>query len=290
MKRFISIILLALPLSLMAQTATIAAPNTADKPDPEFQIYLCFGQSNMEGAALVMPEDTAGVDSRFLVMETLDCPNLGRTKGNWYVATPPLCRCYTGLSPADWFGRTLVAGLPKNTRVGVINVAIGGCKIELFDRDKADEYIANEAPDWMRNMLRDYDDNPYGRLIEIARLAQKTGIIKGILLHQGESNTDDKEWPAKVKKIYDNILADLGLPPNSIPLLAGEVLYADQNGACASMNEIIATLPQTLPNAHVISSKDCRGNSFDRWHFSSDGYRELGKRFGEKMLSLIRNK
>jgi alpha-L-fucosidase 2 len=281
MKRFVIIILLVLPLSLAAQN---------DTPDPEFQIYLCFGQSNMEGAALIEGEDTVGVDSRFLVMETLDCPNLGRTKGNWYVATPPLCRCYTGLSPADWFGRTLVAGLPKNTRVGVINVAIGGCKIELFDKDKAGEYIATEAPDWMRNMLRDYNDNPYGRLIEIARIAQKTGVIKGILLHQGESNTDDKEWPAKVKKIYDNLLNDLGLPPDSIPLLAGEMLYADQNGACASMNEIIATLPQTLPQAHVISAKDCQGNSIDPWHFSSEGYRKLGKRYGEKMLSLILNK
>jgi enterochelin esterase-like enzyme len=269
-----------------AQPAPIAASNTAVKPDPNFQIYLCFGQSNMEGAAPVVAKDTAGVDSRFLVMETLDCPNLGRTKGNWYVATPPLCRCNTGLTPADYFGRALVAGLPKNARVGVINVAIGGCKIELFDKDKASAYIANEAPDWMRNMLRDYNDDPYGRLLEIAKIAKKTGVIKGILLHQGESNTGDKEWPAKVKKVYDNLLKDLGLAPNSIPLLAGEVLGADQNGACASMNEIIATLPQTLPQAHVISSKGCEGVS-DRLHFTAAGYRELGKRYGEKMLSLM---
>ncbi|GHT40053.1 hypothetical protein FACS189437_05070 [Bacteroidia bacterium] len=263
--------------------------HTADKPDPNFQIYLCFGQSNMEGAAPVVAEDTTGVDSRFLVMETLDCPNLGRSKGNWYVATPPLCRCNTGLSPADYFGRTLVAGLPKNARVGVINVAIGGCKIELFDKDKAATYIANEAPDWMKNMLRDYNDDPYGRLLEMARLAQKTGVIKGILLHQGESNTGDKEWPAKVKKVYDNLLKDLGLKPESIPLLAGEVLGEDQNGACASMNEIIATLPQTLPQAHVISSKGCQGTP-DRLHFTAEGYREFGKRYGEKMLVLTGNK
>jgi hypothetical protein len=32
----------------------------------------------------------------------------------------------------------------------------------------------------------------------MAQLAQKDGIIKGILLHQGESNTNDKEWPNKL--------------------------------------------------------------------------------------------
>jgi hypothetical protein len=272
-----------------AQPAPIAAPNTAAKPDPNFQIYICFGQSNMEGAAPVVAEDTTGVDPRFLVMETLDCPNLGRTKGNWYVATPPLCRCFTGLSPADYFGRTVLAGLPANARVGIVSVAIGGCKIELFDADKTADYVANEAPDWMKNMLRDYDNKPYERLVEIARQAQKTGVIKGILLHQGESNTGEKEWPAKVKKVYDRLLKDLGLKPNSVPLLAGEVLGEDQNGACASMNAVIATLPQTVPQAHVISSKGCEGTP-DRLHFTAAGYREFGKRYGETMLTLLKTK
>jgi hypothetical protein len=43
--------------------------------DQDFHIYLCFGQSNMEGAARIEPQDTT-VDGRFMVMETLDCPNL----------------------------------------------------------------------------------------------------------------------------------------------------------------------------------------------------------------------
>ncbi|MDR0542528.1 MAG: hypothetical protein LBH19_10025 [Dysgonamonadaceae bacterium] len=88
---------------------------------------------------------------------------------------------------------------------------------------------------------------------------------------------------------YDNLLKDLGLMPNSIPLLAGEVLGEDQNGACASMNEIIATLPQILPQAQVVSSKGCQGTP-DRLHFTAEGYRELGKRYGEKMLVLTGNK
>ncbi len=252
--------------------------------DPDFYIFLCFGQSNMEGNAKFEPQDTT-VDNRFQVMETIDCPNLGRTKGNWYPATPPLCRCFTGLTPADYFGRTLIANLPKNVRVGVINVSVGGCKIELFDKDNYQSYVST-APSWMINMINEYDGNPYARLVEMAKLAQKDGVIKGILLHQGESNTNDTLWPQKVKGVYNNLINDLKLNADSIPLLAGEVLNADQNGACASMNKIIATLPLVIPNSYVIPSSGCPGIQ-DHLHFTAEGYRMLGKRYGEKMLSIM---
>ncbi len=253
--------------------------------DKNFHIYLCFGQSNMEGNAKTEPQDTVNINPRFQVMEAVDCPSLNRTKGSWYTAVPPLCRCKTGLTPADYFGRELVANLPEKVRVGVINVAVGGCKIELFDKDQYESYTAN-VPGWMKNFLNQYDGNPYARLVEMAKLAQKDGVIKGILLHQGESNTGDTLWTKKVKVVYDNLMNDLNLKPRKVPLLAGETVNADQNGICASMNRIIATLPQTIKNAHVISSAGC-SDSADNLHFSAAGYRELGKRYATQMLLLL---
>src|SRR5665647_2796873 len=145
-------------------------------------------------------------------MEAVDCSNNGRIKGNWYTAVPPLCRCYTGLTPADYFGRTMVANLPKKVRVGVINVAVGGCKIELFDKANYQSYVST-SPDWLKNYVKEYDGNPYARLVEMAKLAQKDGVIKGILIHQGESNTNDSTWAIKVKSVYDNLMKDLKLNP-----------------------------------------------------------------------------
>ena len=78
----------------------------------------------------------------------------------------------------------------------------------------------------------------------------------------------------------------MGRKPEAVPLLAGEVVNADQNGACAGMNAIIAELPKTTPTAHVVSSAGCKARP-DRLHFTPEGYRELGKRYGEKMLSLL---
>jgi hypothetical protein len=256
--------------------------------DTNFHIYLSFGQSNMEGNAKIEPQDTVAVDSRFQVLETLNCPELKREKGKWYTAVPPLCRCKTGLTLTDYFGRTMVAHLPKNVKVGIINVAVGGCKIELFDKDKYEAYMTT-APDWMKGMVKEYDGNPYARLVEMAKIAQKDGVIKGILLHQGESNTGDTLWTKKVKIVYDNLMKDLNLNPMNVPLLAGETVNADQGGICASMNTIIATLPKTIPNSYVISSSGCTVAK-DNLHFDAAGYRELGKRYAEKMLSLNGNK
>lgn len=252
--------------------------------DPDFYIFLCLGQSNMEGAAEPEAQDSID-DKRFQVLEAVDCPSLNRIKGNWYPAVPPLCRCRSGLSPADYFGRTMVASLPDSIRIGVINVSVAGCKIELFDRDNFQTYVST-APDWLKNMVNEYDGNPYARLVEMAKLAQNDGVIKGILFHQGESNTNDTLWPQKVMVIYDNLLSDLSFSQNSVPLLAGEVVHADQGGICASMNTIIATLPQTLPNSFVISSSGCTDKQ-DNLHFTAEGYREFGKRYAIKMLSLL---
>lgn len=252
--------------------------------DPNFHIYLGFGQSNMEGNAPVEAQDTIQVNSRFQVLEAVDCPNLNRKTGQWYTAVPPLSRCTTGLTPMDYFGRTMVDQLPENVKVGVINVAVGGCKIELFDKDNYQTYVST-APEWLVNMVNEYDGNPYARLVAMAKIAQKQGIIKGILLHQGESNTNDSLWPKKVKTVYDNLLHDLGLDPENVPLLAGETVHEEQGGKCAVMNGIIARLPETIPNAHIISSNGC-AEAEDKLHFTATGYRELGKRYATKMLAL----
>lgn len=262
------------------------ADTEAITQDQDFYIFLCFGQSNMEGFPGIEEQDKTNVNDRFKVLAAVDFPELNREKGHWYTAVPPLCRPGTGLSPVDYFGRTLVASLPENIKVGVVVVAVAGCKIELFEKNKYQEY-ASTAPSWMKNIIKQYDGDPYNYLVNMAKLAQKYGVIKGILLHQGESNTGDTEWPDKVKGIYDNLIKDLNLDAEKVPLLAGEVVNADEQGACASMNKIIDELPETIPNSFVISSADCAARPPDHLHFTAEGYRKLGTRYGEKMLSLL---
>ena len=256
--------------------------------DPNFHIYLCFGQSNMEGNAKIEGKDRVGVDSRFMMMAAVDMSSSGRTKGNWYIAYPPLCRDYTGLTPADYFGRTMVENLPENIKVGVINVAVGGCAIELFDEDKCASQIKN-ADQWFKNYCAEYGNNPYKVLVTMAKKAQQKGVIKGILLHQGCSNNTQKDWPLKVKRVYTRLLNDLGLNEEETPLLIGELLSQNQGGVCWGHNSVIAKTASVIPNSYVISSKDCPGAS-DGLHFTAEGYRMIGKRYAEKMLELLDKK
>jgi hypothetical protein len=272
--------------SLLLLVALLCFNLNAFSQDTNFWIFVCFGQSNMEGFPGIQSQDKTNVDQRFQMLAAVDFPKQERKEGNWYNAVPPLCRPSTGLCPADFFGRTMVANLPKNIKVGVVVVAVGGCKIELFEKDNYQSYASN-APSWMKNFIRQYGGNPYQRLVEMSKLAQKDGVIKGILLHQGESNTGDKEWPGKVKGVYDNLLQDLNLKAENVPLLAGEVVNADQKGACASMNKIIDELPKTIPTAHVISSAGCPAIAPQQLHFTPAGYRELGKRYADTMLPLL---
>ncbi len=272
--------------SLLLSAGLLLLNVNAFSQDTNFWIFLCFGQSNMEGFPGVQEQDKTNVDNRFEVLAAVDFTSMDRKKDNWYTAVPPLCRPGCGLCPADYFGRTLVANLPQNIRVGVVNVAVAGCKIELFEKETFQRYATNaNTAAWMKNIIKTYDGDPYQYLVDMGKLAQKEGVIKGILLHQGESNSGDKEWPNKVKGIYDNLLQDLNLKAENVPLLAGELVAKDQGGACAGMNTIIDDLPKTIPTAHVISATGCtKANSL---HFNPAGYRLLGTRYGEKMLSIL---
>lgn len=261
-------------------------------PDPNFHIYIAFGQSNMEGTGRIEQQDKI-VSDRFKVLWSANdasC-NQGASKGKWSKATPPLAHCVNAkIGPTDYFGRTLLDKVDSQIKVGVIVVAVSGCSILLFDKDNYQNYIRTEQStrNWMINIINQYGGNPYGRLIEMAKKAQEDGVIKGIILHQGETDANNNQWPVMVKKIYDNIINDLGLAQD-IPLLAGEVL---RNGSKRHANTNIAKLPQQSPNFYIVSSEGFTQALDDGMnvHFTAQEYREFGKRYAEKMIDVLGSK
>jgi len=275
-------------LASFCLAAFLALSTTAfADPDPNFHIFLCFGQSNMESGARTEETDRT-VNKRFQVLADFDAPNRGWKKGNWYDAVPPLTARGTGLSLVDYFGKTMVANLPEKYRIGLVKCSVSGTKIELWDKDSYKTYLANlpASDSWKVTAANRYNGNPYQYLVDLAKIAQKDGVIKGILVHQGESNFEDPDWPKKVKKVYGDLMRDLDLKPENVVLLAGEVVNADHQGEKAAFNEILKKLPETLPNSYVISSAGLPCNP-DHLHFTAAGYREFGRRYAEKMLSLM---
>lgn len=290
MKKLFLILLTALLMTPAAFADTpLQGENTA-KPDSSFHIYLCFGQSNMEGIGTIEPIDKTGVNDRFKVMcvcET-DREQLGRIPGEWYTAVPPLCRAGAQLSVVDYFGRTMVEYLSEEYKVGIVMVAIGGTGIDCYDKDNYKSYyeeLGEIGDTFHQDLMNLYGGNPYAKLVEMGRKAQKDGIIKGILLHQGENNNMQPDWPGKVEKIYRDLLKDLDLDEKEVPLIAGEMVSAAEGGLCAGHNEYVAMLPEFM-NAYVVSSEDCEGAA-DGLHFTSQGYREMGQNYAQVALNSL---
>ena len=256
--------------------------------DPNFYIYICFGQSNMEGNAQWEAQDV-GVDPRFQMLATCNFNNPKRTMGNWYTAECPIVSPDGKLGPSDYFGRTMVQELPDK-KIGVIAVAMGGSPIEMFDKDLYEQKMKDNPNEWWVTLAkRHYGGNPYGRIIEMAKKAQEVGVIKGILLHQGCSNNGDEKWPGMVKKIYKDMLRDLGLKASDVHIFVGETEYEDMGGGCSWHNHVVAKIPEVIPTGHVVSAEGIPGNGVDPWHFSAAGYRTFGRRYAEKVLDVMNN-
>jgi hypothetical protein len=257
--------------------AILLVKGYAQTPDPNFYIFLAFGQSNMEGYPGVLDEDKKGISERYQLLPAVDWSDGSRKKGIWTSAVPPLCRSSTGLCPVDYFGRTLVDSLPEKIKIGVINVSVAGCAIEMFDKDKYQSYVSGQAQ-WLKDIANGYGGNPYARLVEIAKIAQKSGVIKGFLLHQGESGSSTGQWANEVKTIYNNLITELGLEAKNTPLIAGDLVNS---------SSMVKGLPNTLPNSYVASSQGCEQRG-DGLHFSAKGYRQLGKNYAAIMLPILK--
>jgi len=292
-----------------SSVAISSSSAVAADPKDNFHIYLAFGQSNMEGqnwsnGQLAYGQDVLptkykqNVDKRFQVMTAvagtykLASGTEKREQGQWYTAVPPLLRNTLGLSPVDYFGRTLVEGISDpNIKVGVIAVAVAGSAIEGLEKGNGANTYFSSQQDFMKQIAAIYDNNPYNRLLTLAKEAQKVGVIKGIIMHQGESGAASGNWAQKVKGIYDNLLSDLELPANSIPFLAGQAYGGSTSNNNGTISALCNTMSANIAGSankvcHVISSSGCTSGG-DNLHFSYDGYEKLGTRYGEKMLELL---
>ena len=274
---------------LMFATVANAAPN------PNFHIYIAYGQSNMAGNGDIVPsEDQDKYKDKFLMLASHNAnasQRSGKTNqsiqmGKWYTAIPPMFHAFENLSPADYFGRAMVDSLPGVT-VGIIPVAIGAVSIRAFDKDQYESYFKGDGKDIMSwGWPKDYDNNPPGRILELAKKAKEVGVIKGFIFHQGESDGTDDNWRRTVYKTYKDIIDALDLDENEVPFVAGELLQ-EGNNCCGSKNGGIAQLKNNFKKFGLASSKGLQGNGKDPYHFGRAGVIELGRRYCSEMLKLI---
>jgi hypothetical protein len=247
------------------------ATGESGEPDPTFLIFLLIGQSNMVGQPQPETRDLQQ-DPRIKVLAYDDCTNVSRKYNEWHTAYPPLHQCDAGVGPGDYFAKTLIQALPEGYTIGLVPFGVNGAPIDAFRKN---------VPRPGRKLPPDnHWKSGYEWLMSRALKAQKVGVIRGILFHLGESDSEKPEWVAKVKGLATDLRTDLGI--GDVPFLAGELYY---DGCCKAHNALVKQVTDSLPNAFLVSANGLKGT--DQYHFDLAGQRELGKRYAMAMQGAL---
>jgi len=226
--------------------------------DANFHLYLLIGQSNMAGRGKIELQDKVAVP-RVLMLNKAN---------EWVSAVDPIHfdKTIAGVSLGRTFGIVMAKANPK-IKIGLIPCAVGGTPIRRWQQ-KGDLYKA---------------------ALKRAKVAQKNGVIKGILWHQGE-NDSGKEDTAKIyeQQLHAMIAAwrkDLG--DKNIPIVVGEMgRFFKAAKFKPTVDAALRALPGKVKHSAWVSAEGL-GHKGDVVHFNAAGYRELGQRYAVAIKKLL---
>ena len=241
-------------LSFFALAAGILAAADAD-----FHLYLLVGQSNMAGRGKIELQDKVA-EPRVLMLNKAN---------EWVSAVDPIHfdKTIAGVSLGRTFGIEM-AKANKEVKIGLIPCAVGGTPIRR----------------WQQN------GDLYKAALKRAKLAQKDGVIKGILWHQGEGDSGKEEtakiYEAQLHAMVTAWRKDLG--GVNIPIVVGEMGRFYKRAKFKHLvDAALKALPSKMKHAAWVSAEGLEHKG-DVVHFNAGGYRELGKRYAAKMQALLR--
>jgi hypothetical protein len=248
------------------------------QPDSSFHLYLLVGQSNMAGRG----EITASYrDLQYNNIFMLD------KSGKWIKASHPLHfdkPAIVGVGPGLAFAKAMAEAdsihhllRSEDTRlspvpgikIGLVPCAVGGTSIRAWTPGGYDSATRTHP----------YDD----ALLRIAE-ARKSGIFKGIIWHQGESDSKSPEASQYLKNLQilvERLRTATGVP--ALPFVAGELGTFRPNYQL--INFELQKLSVTIPASALAGSRDLMHKG-DSTHFDSRSADELGKRMADAMIIL----
>jgi lysophospholipase L1-like esterase len=249
-------------LSAHALAVTNTAPVVVTPPAKEnFHIYLLMGQSNMVGRDTRTLDFYKG-DSHILSLNE---------KGEWIVAKDPLHaqvgRIAVGVGPGIPFAREMLKANPEVT-IGLVPCAVGGTPLRR----------------WAKG------GDLYENAINRAKVAAQTGVIKGVLWHQGETDSDKRStaqtYEARLTQMFKDLRADLAQP--ELPIVVGQIgefVPVEQHAFVDMVRAAIKHAAEVVPH---VSYADSAGlvHKGDKLHFTAEAERELGARFAKAMREL----
>jgi hypothetical protein len=182
------------------------------------------------------------------------------------------------LGPGDYFGKTMANNTDPSITIGLVGAAYQGQSIDFFLKNCAQ--LGTCEPTYPNGPVPEGHYGGYAWLLDLAQRAQQDGVIKGIIMHQGESDTGQVVWLDKVNSVVTDLRNDLGI--GDVPFIAGEMVP----GACCTAHDaIVHQIPSVVSNGHYVEADGL--GAIDAYHFDAEGYREIGRRYANKMLALV---
>ena len=232
--------------------------------DETFHTYLLIGQSNMAGRGVVGPQDKE-IHPRVLALNR-DC--------EWVPAVDPIHfdKPIAGVGPGLTFGK-IIAGLDSSIRIGLIPCAAGGSPITAWQPGCC----------WEQT-----NSMPYDNAVRRARLAMSQGVLRGILWHQGESDSYEQKadlYEDRLIALIKALRADLDMP--AIPFVVGTLgdFFVENCPPARLVNEALQRVPQRIERAACVMASGL-GHIGDQLHFSAEAAHELGARYAAAMMHL----
>lgn len=247
-----------------ATGGTNAGTGGGSNGTPVFHIFMLMGQSNMAGVAKFQDSDK-NTDERLLVWGG----GGGKPQNQWNLANPPLhdpggkgWNAQDAVGPGMWFGKTLLEKLPAGHTIGLVGVSESGQSINTMV--SGGEY---------HNLIM-------GKIAAVKDA--ENAHFEGIIFHQGESDSGNAGWPAKVVQLYDEVKDAFGVD-YEVPMILGEL---PAGGCCSGHNSLVHQAASQLPDGYWIT-QDGTGVLSDNLHFNHDSVVLMGKRYGEKMIEAL---
>lgn len=257
-----SIAMLALVQCCLVCLHCFAQEVTQPGMDSNFHIYLLMGQSNMSGRGEITTTFSSIPNNKILTLNK-EC--------KWVIAKHPLHfdKSVAGVGPGLKFAQEMLKVTDDKVSIGLVPCAVGGTSINKWQKGAYDA----------RTETHPYDD----AIVRIKQAMQK-GIIKGVIWHQGES--DSKDINGYLKKLKQLILTIREVVQNpNLPFVVGEL--GRYNDSYQAINLEIQKVESLLPLTAVVSSRNLKDIG-DHTHFNSGSATKLGKRYAKAMKSLLK--
>jgi len=248
----------------------IAPPEIIDfKEGDNMDIFICLGQSNMQGAGTVASSDIYEYKSSYLFNADSKWEKLGYESSqgsdilgfNRYSNIMPN-KTGNKLGPLDYMSREIEAKLPDK-KIGYVVNARGGVSIKTY--------------------LPGSEEGYYEMTLQRCKEAQKYGTIKGLIWDQGEADASKDQYIEWLTTMVEAFKKDLGL--TELPVIAGELL--NNFPERIKFNQNLKANEEAL-DLRVVSSEGLTDKG-DTAHFSDDSYREFGRRYAKVLLEKIYN-